>query len=152
MIALVWNDDAGAADFAISQNDLLVDEGLETDVMASLFEDRQAEPGDVLPDGDTDRRGWWGDSVPVVDGDRRGSRLWLLNRSKETPDVLSRAEEYAREALQWLLTDKVASEIEVSAEFFQGRGYVLTVKIHRPGKDPASYRFGRAWIVQEARH
>ncbi len=151
-IGLVWDSTLLAADLGIVSNDLYVDDGLATDVLCSLFEDRQAEPGDVLPEGETDRRGWWADAFPPVAGDRRGSRLWLLARSKETPDVLARAEEYAREALQWLLDDKVASQLEVAAEFITGRGLGLTITIHRPDKDPATYRFGRAWDVQLARN
>lgn len=152
-LALTWRSDEFAADLTVDGGDLVGDEGLETAVLMSLFLDREAAPGDVLPEGETDRRGWWGDSFPVVDGDRIGSRLWLLARSKATPVVLSRAEEYAREALAWLLEDRVASRVDVSAEFLlAGNGLGLAVQIYRPDRaDPVSFRFGRAWAAQEAR-
>ena len=89
-IGLFWDRDS--ADFAIEANDLATDDGLETAVSLSLFTDRRAEDGDALPSGDADRRGWWGDDFPAVDGDRMGSRLWLLARSKQTPDVLERVD------------------------------------------------------------
>lgn len=114
-IALVWSNAAGAADAGIVANDLARDDGLQTAVLLSLFTDRAAEEGDVLPDEETDRRGWWGDEFADDAGDRIGSRLWLLARSKRTDDVLARAEEYARESLQWLIDDKVAERIEVTA-------------------------------------
>ena len=150
-LTLKWNTDALSADLVIAANDLQSDEGLETAVLLSLFLDRRAADGDVLPDGETDRRGWWADAVPVVEGDQIGSRLWLLARSKNSPDVLDRAQEYAREALQWLLDDKVAASVDVVAQFIAGRGLGLTVTISRPNKDPAKFRFGRAWAAEEAR-
>jgi phage gp46-like protein len=152
---LSWNTQAGAADFAIQANDLAQDGGLETAVMLSLFTDRRAEDGDVLPDAEKNRRGWWGDTFPVVEGDRFGSRLWLLARSKDTKDVLSRAPEYAKESLQWLLDDKVASQVDVAVDrgTLSGRdsAIVLTITIHRPQVDAVTYRYNYTWASQEAR-
>jgi phage gp46-like protein len=150
-IALVWNTDAGAADFELDGADLLADDGLETAVMLSLFLDRRAEDSDVLPDGETDRRGWWGDSFPTVAGDKIGSRLWLLGRAKNTPDVKTRAVEYAREALQWLLDDLVASAVDVESEIMDNRILALGITIHRPEVDPVTFRYNYNWAAQEAR-
>lgn len=156
-LALTWDPEAAAADLAITANDLASDEGLETAVLLSLFTDRAAEPGDVLPERDTDRRGWWADALPVVDGDKLGSRLWLLARSKATPDVPSRVEEYAREALAWLTEDRVASKVDVIAEFLRDTagsaiGWALGVDVYRPDRsDPVSFRYGAAWAAQEKR-
>jgi phage gp46-like protein len=150
-IALQWSDSQHSADVAVELNDLVQDGGLETAVMLSLFTDRRSEEGDELPPGDTDRRGWWADATPVVEGDRIGSRLWLLEREVATQAVVDRAVTYAREALQWLLDDKVASSLEVSAEIPR-RGMIgLAVKIYRPQKDPVNYRFDHAWNAQEAK-
>jgi phage gp46-like protein len=149
-IALQWSDSQLSADVAVELNDLVQDGGLETAVMLSLFTDRRSEEGDELPPGDTDRRGWWADAAPVVEGDRIGSRLWLLEREVATQAVVDRAVTYAREALQWLLDDKVASSLEVSAEIPR-RGMIgLVVKIYRPQKDPVNYRFDHVWNAQEA--
>lgn len=145
-IGLTWNAAAGAADFSIVANDLATDDGLRTAVALSLFTDRLAGVGDVLPVGEADRRGWWADAVPVVPGDNFGSRFWLLSRSKQTPDVLSRAEEYAREALQWLLDDKVSDKITAVAEFATALAAEgITITIRRPNNDSVSYRFNHTW-------
>jgi phage gp46-like protein len=150
-IALQWSDSQHSADLAIELNDLVQDGGLETAVMLSLFLDRRSDDGDELPPGDTDRRGWWADAEPVVEGDRIGSRLWLLDREIATQSVVDRAVTYAREALQWLLDDKVASSLEVAAEIPR-RGMIgLVVTIYRPRKDPVKYRFDNAWKAQEAK-
>lgn len=150
-IALQWSDSQHSADLAIELNDLVQDGGLETAVMLSLFTDRRSDDGDELPPGDTDRRGWWADAEPVVEGDRIGSRLWLLDREIATQSVVDRAVTYAREALQWLLDDKVASSLDVSAEIPR-RGMIgLVVTIYRPQKDPVKYRFDNVWKAQEAK-
>lgn len=150
-LRIQWDTETLAGDLAVEANDLLGDESLETAVLISLFTNRRAEAGDVLPDGQTDRRGWWGDAVPDVEGDQIGSRLWLLDRAKQTPDVLARAEEYARESLQWLIDDKVASGVDVTAEFPTRGALALTVVIQRSESDPVRFRFGDVWAAQAAR-
>lgn len=128
--------------------DLELDEGLETAVVISLFTDRRADEGDVLPGLGDDRRGWWGDAFPVVAGDQIGSKLWLLAREKQTPAALGRAEQYAREALAWLVEDQVASRVDVVASApFTGTLW-LTVTITRPKARPVQYRFSKAWAAQ----
>jgi phage gp46-like protein len=146
-IALQWSPDgagAGLIDMAISDDDVLSDEGLRTSVILSLFTDRRADDADTLPDGGDDRRGWWADEFGEVEGDRIGSRLWLLDRSKRTPDILPRAEAFAREALAWLLTDRVAARIDATATA-TGATLTLAVTIWRPTGERAEFRFGHTW-------
>ena len=61
------------------------------------------------------RQGWWGDTYATVAGDRIGSRLWLLQREKILPLTLQRAEAYAKEALQWMIDDRLVERITVNA-------------------------------------
>lgn len=150
-LALRWDLDEGAADLAVEANDLATDEGLETAVLLSLFTDRRADATDTLPSGETDRRGWWGDAVPVVEGDRHGSRLWLLERATQSPSILPRVEEYGREALDWLLEDKVAARVDVTASLPRTGALLLEVAIYRPHQaDPVRFRYHAVWAAQEA--
>ncbi len=149
-IALVFDPITLATDLEIEENDLTQDGGLETALLWSLFSDRRAELTDVLPDGETDRRGWWADAHPVVENDKFGSRLWLLSRSKETPDVLVRTDEYVREATKWLIDDRVLDVIDVAATY-PARGVLdLRVTAHRPNGDSVEFRFHHTWAAQEA--
>ena len=148
-LALTWN--TVAADFGIEANDLAVDDGLETAVLLSLFLDRRANADDPIPDGSDDRRGWWGDSFPQVPNDLIGSRLWLLGREKQLQTVLARAQEYAREALQWMLDDRVSDRIEVTAEFVREGVLGLRIVIHRPRQAPAQFRYDLNWQAQLAK-
>lgn len=130
-------------DWLLSGPDLVTDSGLETAVIISLFTDRRAAADDAI-EGD-DRRGWWGDAYPEQAGDLLGSRLWLLSREKQLPEVLRRAEEYAREALQWLVTDGVARSITASAEIIRQGLLGLTITINRSTDPPVKYRFETFW-------
>lgn len=103
------------ADMKLTGNDLARDEGLLTAVVVSLFTDRLADSADELPAGETDRKGWWGDSTLPKRNERLGSKLWLIRREKQLAKVAARAEEYAREALQWLVEDRLARSVSVSA-------------------------------------
>lgn len=109
-IALIWKD--GHGDIMQSGTDLLTDDSIETAVIISLFTDRRAEESDDIPDGSDNRRGWWGDTYSETP---TGSRLWLLSREKQMSSVLLRAEQYAAEALQWLVDDSLASAIAITA-------------------------------------
>jgi len=115
MIGVAFDPAALTCDLALGPAGLLADDGLTTAVLLSLLTDARAKPGDRLPDGVTDRRGWWGDALSGFDGDRFGSRLWLLCREKQTEETRRRAEEYATEALAWLITDGAACAVAVAA-------------------------------------
>lgn len=60
--------------------------------------------------------GWWGDYLASDKTDEYGSRLWMFLRSKITDTTVQEIEQVAREALQWLITDKVASSVDVLVE------------------------------------
>lgn len=150
-LRLTWDTTTGAADFEFEDNDIVLDDGLETSVIESLFTDRRAEEGDVLPLGETDRRGWWGDEFPDVAGDRIGSRLWLLGRAKQTQEVLDRAREYTLEALQWMIEDKVTDRVDVESGIVANGVLAITITIHRPEADSVTFRFDYTWAAQELR-
>lgn len=116
-------------DLAIDDNGLMVGESLETAVIISLFSDRLAAADDLLPDGSDDRRGWWGDAFAPVDGHLIGSRLWLLGREKQLTRVLKRAEEYAGEALQWLIADGIVTRVAVTASVAPGNLLALQIEL-----------------------
>lgn len=102
-------------EFDIKRNGLLLatDETLETAVIISLFTDRRARPDHELPGQNDSKRGWWGDALSDIEGDETGSWLWHLYREKATDETLNRAREYALDALQWLLHDRIASHVNV---------------------------------------
>ena len=136
-------------DLKVEGNDLVQDDGLRTAVAISLFSDARATV-EELPAGERDRKGWWGDMIAEIDGDRVGSKLWLLRREKHTEETRKRAEEYAKEALTWLVTDKVAQSVDISAEWASRGFLVLNVSIHRP-KGKIAFRYIANWNFELAR-
>lgn len=111
-------------------------------VINSLFSWRRAESDDILPG--TSRYGWWADTYDD-DGEKFGSRLWLLSRSKTTEEVTLLAREYAQEALQWLIDDGVATEVNVTAERGEEGCLDLSVEVVRVGEKNLSARFADVW-------
>jgi phage gp46-like protein len=138
----VWKGYSG--DWQLIGPGLAEDDGLITSVIISLFTDRRAEEDDALPDG-SDRRGWWGDIYSDLEGDRIGSRLWLLAREKQLPEVLVKAREYAVEALQWLIDDGVAAAVKVETEIVRQGVLGFAVEIVRHNRPPVRYRFEQFW-------
>lgn len=142
-IALVWN--GIEADLAIEGGDLVLEEGLQTAAVISLFSDRRARPDDVLPADDGDRRGWVGDAWPRVDGDQIGSRLWLLNREKDIPETLRRAREYARESLAWLIEDGIGASLDVQASVPMHGVLRLELTVNRRDGSTLNHQFDTLW-------
>ena len=109
-LTIKWSEASDRGDLVQAGAALLTGLDLQTAILISLFSDRQAAPGDVIPDGSNDPRGWWGDNTI-------GSRLWLLSRSKQTQDTLQRAYDYIAESLQWLIDDGVVARFDVMCEW-----------------------------------
>lgn len=124
--ALVWKE--FSADIALTaEGDLLLDQGLYTAVMISLFSDARAPDEAILPTLDSDRRGWWPDS----DTASLGSLLWLLAREKTLPETAARAREYCETALAWLVGEEIAEAVTVEALLVRPFGLQLTIIVKR---------------------
>lgn len=109
-LAIAWDPLQRRCDLVVAGGTLALDATPVTPMLINLGSDRRAEPDDVLPDTVTEgsiaaglnpRRGWVGDAL-TQGGERVGSRLWLLEREKQTGDVLLRAQRYAEQSLAWL--------------------------------------------------
>lgn len=144
-IRSVFIDLEKGIDYALDSLGLVEDDGLDTAVILSLFTDRQAEPGDIIPDGTTNRRGWWGDSYSAVEGDKYGSRLWLLDRSKQLPEVMALAKSYCEEALAWLVTDGAAKNVVVTVTNPRDGILYAVIQIFKPDGTTNQYKFDNFW-------
>lgn len=109
---IAWDTANSRGDWVFNAPVLETGNDLETAILISLFTDRIAAPGDVIPDGTNDPRGWWADAdVPI------GSRLWLLQRAKQIPETSQLAYTYIAEALQWLIDDGVVAQFDISVQW-----------------------------------
>lgn len=125
--------------------DLASEPGLRTAVIVSLFTDRLALPTDPIPDGSRDRRGHWSDSYLPEQGDLEGSRLWLLDREKIMPEVLRRAEDYTREALEWMLSDAVVQQVTASAWTTGAEDLNIRARLIKPDGQEVTFEFLDIW-------
>lgn len=143
--------DAGVVDLAyikVGDRDLVRDPGIETAVIISLFTNRRAEEEDILPDNSADKNGYWGDILNDAN-DSTGSKLWLVGRSKNTTEVIPLVEEYAKEALEWMVEDGVAEKVEVVAERYDMVTVLMTIAITRPGEEQSIfYKYYFNWKAQ----
>jgi phage gp46-like protein len=147
MMALAWDGARGAGDLALGLPGGVADDpGLASAVLLSLFLDRRAEADDLVDGaGLFARRGWVGDALAIpgaAPGDRIGSRLWLLARAKQVDETLRLAEDYAREALDWLVADGLAAEVAVAAAWIARGVMELTVTITPPAGEPQAFIYG----------
>ncbi|HZR34767.1 MAG TPA: phage GP46 family protein [Nevskia sp.] len=140
--ATIWDVQNGRGDWVLVGRKLQDGNDLDTAVIISLFTDRTAAPDDVIPDGSSNPRGWWGDTDPQHP---IGSRLWLLDRSVQTQEVLARANDCCAEALQWLIDDGVAASIDVNA-FFPAREMLgVEITINRTDGTVVPMKFQWSW-------
>lgn len=133
---------------SVQGNDLETEDGLQTAVLVSLFTDARL-PDDIQPDdGGEDRRGWWPDHLG--EGHSYGSLLWTLDRSKQNEFTRFRAEEFARNSLLWLVEEKIAAAVEVTAQFVRRGVLGLSIDIKRPRGDLVKYRYDYIWQAMTA--
>ena len=138
-IATVW---AGAhGDWLLAGPVLASGADLATAVLISLFTDREATTDDSIPDGTSDPRGWWADdaAAPI------GSRLWLIFRAKRTQATLSAAQNYAEQALQWLVDDGLCASFDVYVEWQERSRLAMRVTIFKSDGTQQTLAFGWVW-------
>jgi phage gp46-like protein len=152
-IKFIYNAETGFGDIAVAGRDLVRDDGLETAILVSLFTFQRADSEDNLPNENVDNtyQGWWADepSLQIVNPIHIGSKLWLLGRTKFTQNITAFAEEFCEDALNWLITDGVASAVNVTATRAASQTLDLTIEIYKPvGTTPLTFRYFYNWENQ----
>ena len=141
-IAITWSNELWRGDWQLADDGTLATgTDLETAVLLSLFTDRTALPDDEPPNGGP-IRGWWADTYrdyPL------GSRLWLLWREKHTEVTRRRAEEYAREAVQWMVTAGIARTATASAAWVRRGVMDMQITITPPIGVRQVWHYALAW-------
>jgi phage gp46-like protein len=131
-VGLIWKD--GKGDILINEagTDLQEDFDLRTSIIVSLFSDSRAQVSE-LPSTDDDPRGWWNAEI--------GSLLWLLQRAKLIERNLEKGKTYIRNALNWLLTERIASDVIVDGAIENLQRFRFTIRVVKTSES----RFDHLW-------
>lgn len=140
--AIVWYENYQHGDYVIANGDLGFGNDLYTSVLISLFTNMRNND-DTLP-ANAYKGGWFGDAW---NDQLIGSRLYLLNRAKKINDqqLLNEAQDYCDEALAWLITDGIASEVDSLAFWLSPNQLGLNVTITEPNQVTSTLQFGWSW-------
>lgn len=145
--------ESGDWDLQFDGQDLVVGDDLETAIIVSLFTwaRRLADDPDPTPGGDP--MGWWADETLEGGTDFLGSKWWLAERSKITPDLFLQVTQWGKQALAWVLEDGVSERVEIlpSRSPLQADRVDVLVRIHRPGETPTEYKYRLNWEAQASR-
>lgn len=134
--------DGGGGDLVVRDGDLVLDHGLRSNVLSTLFSDQrrvEALPDD--PQRDADPRGYWADTPQA----RFGSLLWTMDQARLTDRELAQLEQYAAAALQWMIDAEIARKITATALRIGLDGVELTVELERA----VPIRWQQLWDAEE---
>lgn len=121
---------------------LINDKGFESSILISLGTNARASDQDVLPSTYRDRGGFSGS---VLMGYNIGSKFWLLERSIMDETLILKIKQYTKEALLWMIEDKILKNIEV-AEVSIAKGYPeITLFLFKPENEKITYQFALNW-------
>ena len=137
--------EVGIFDIGYRLGDLDQRDELTTAIIMSLFCDRRANDDDPLPVDGESRRGWWGDDYFEVEGYKIGSRLWLLQREKQTDETLTRAKEYVNESIAWMIEDGIAEKVVPTVEWVAMGVLGIQLEVYRPNGDQVLCRYDYLW-------
>lgn len=137
----VWTRELGRGDWVMHGAGLASGDDLQTAILISIFSDREADLDDVIPDGTGDPRGWIGD---VDQQYKIGSRIWLLERAKQTQETLRLANDYIAQSLQWLIDDEVVASFEITTEWT--RAGMLGASVTAYQKSGATQALNFSWV------
>lgn len=138
-------DEFGIGNIELTDNDIAIDNGLNTAVYLSLFTDARVDD-ETLLDDKNDKRGYWAD---VFDEKPMGSKLWLLGREKKMNTVLEKAKIYCVEALKWLIDDGIAKKITINTESVNGNILGIETIIQKPSDDVLKFQYFYNWQYQK---
>lgn len=137
--------EVGRFDIGFRLGDLDKQDELTTSLIMSLFCNARAEDDDPLPYDGANRQGWWGDDYAEVAGYKHGSRLWLLQREKQTDATLARARQYVNEAVAWLVEDGIAEKVVSTVEWVRMGVLGILLEVYKPQGDRLEFRYDYLW-------
>lgn len=105
--AILEINDQGFYDFTLgADGDIATEDAFNTAILYSLFGERRATASEIQDP--RRRRGWIGNGEQF----QNGSKIWLFQQSRLTRTIITRIADEAEKALEWLVEDGFAVNIE----------------------------------------
>lgn len=118
--------------------------GLRTSVYLSLFGGNEDDPG-----GSDTALSWWGNKIePDPVRAYRSETQYLLSSIPALPKNLRRIEQAVKRDLQWMIEQRAASEIEVSASVPSLNRVAIELKIRAQGREE-NFNFSENWKANQ---
>jgi len=133
---LIKQTSNGYLDLVVGEHDFESVDGLETTVAMLLFTDARASNTEVQDPAK--RRGWVGNIFRETD---LGSLIWLISQVRNTQEIRNKLKSYAENALQTLIDNGFASNIEVVVVKDGSRGAKMSIDIQVNNADTQKFNF-----------
>lgn len=96
------------------EGDFVTLNSFDTAILMSLLTDVRADESEIQIANQ--RRGWLGNLFNTVINYEIGSKLWLLDQSRNNQLNLNRGIGFAQDSLLWLVTDNHCTDIKVTGQ------------------------------------
>lgn len=127
MIDVELSQSTKGYDILIQNGDIAAVNNFKTAIEVSLFTDARADATQIfLPEA---RRGWIGNIATPIENQDLGSLIWLVSQARLTQSTLNKVVIFARQALQWLVTQGQAVSVNVSGQIVPTFGIRLNIVI-----------------------
>lgn len=139
-LRLIMSDDG--AELAIENGLILPEKGFDTSVLISLFGGNIEDSGKV-----ENKNGWWGNYS--LGGEKIQSRFQAITNGQ--PLTVASAKEAINAAkldLNWLISEGVADDIELSGYIAGTKRFELTVMLIKDGTDIYNNKFAVNWEAE----
>ena len=126
----VLNTDEGYYDFSLdSTGQIEVDDFLDTAIDYSILGEARADASEIaIPEL---QRGWIGNEGSTYEN---GGKVWIyIEQTNITRTILNKIQNSAYNALEWLITDELATSIDEPVATATGTAVELKVTIRRSG-------------------
>lgn len=133
--------------FAEEQDKAILDDGLENYILLSLSTNRRADSTDILPSNSTEKQGWWGDGLDDV---LFGSKLWLRQNLRMSPELLAFVKQDIEEALQWMIDDDIidALQVTVTRDTEDANRLAFLIELFKQNEGQIGFDYYFNWINQ----
>ena len=138
-IELLYREDKGFYDLEITDTgDLKADNSFDTGVNLALFTDGRADVSEV-----SNPEYQRGTIVDMFTSRRNGSKLWLLEQSRNDAGAVNRAIDYAKNALKYFVDLNLVQKITANG-YLTSKGIVLSITIQGINGTIDKYKY-EAW-------